>query len=124
MGGLAVPSIRSLSVVNCVFVGNSNSVGVAEVSVPAGVTFTRCVTDTALLPGTDNIVADRKVFRNADKGKYSPSASGGLVNTGVLLPWMAAPATDVLGRPRIYGSKPDIGAEERQSGTGLLLTIQ
>lgn len=124
VGGLAVPSIRSLSVVNCVFVGNSNSVGVAEVSVPAGVTFTRCVTDTALLPGTDNIVADRKVFRNADRGKYSPSASGGLVNTGVLLPWMAAPATDVLGRPRIYGSKPDIGAEERQSGTGLLLTIQ
>ncbi len=70
-----------------------------------------------------NIFGDDPLFVAAP-ANYALRTVSPCVGGAALLDWMTPAAVDVIGQPRIYGSKPDIGAFECQQGAGTLLLLR
>ncbi len=71
----------------------------------------------------DGTVLDPPKFKSGTGLKsFTLEASSPCINKGILLPWMTAAATDLLGNPRCANNKVDIGACERAiSGLSIII---
>jgi len=63
-----------------------------------------------------------KFFKNYAEKDFRLPAKSPAVGKGVVRPWMTG-ATDLLGKPRLIGRYPDIGAYECQVG-GFTLIVR
>lgn len=57
------------------------------------------------------------------RGTWIPANGSPLVGNAAALDWMTPGALDLAGNPRIFGSKPDIGAMERNIATSTYLLV-
>jgi len=131
-GGLYV-SGSGVTVENTVVWGNVGKTAPVDVKVADGVTatFTRSLAlglpDLASAAVTvDNCLSVDPKFNAGKKPAlpyYSLRRSSPCLNRGAKAAWMED-ATDLAGNPRLYGSRPDLGCYELQSGTGLTLIVR
>ena len=64
-------------------------------------------------------------FKNAANGDWTPVRKSVAKDAGLMLEWMTADATDILGNRRVYDTAPDIGAFENQEPVpGFLLLVR
>jgi len=117
-------------IINCIIIGN-RCVNAAQLeSYPnypvwaeTASAFTNCLADLetkineSCLIGTTN-----QTFKNFAVGDFRLSKTSPAVNMGIPRDWMTG-ATDFAGKPRVFGSKPDIGAYECQVG-GFVLIVR
>jgi len=116
--------------VNCIIVGN-RCTDATELEANPGYpvwagtesAFTNCladletkINDTCLIGTAD------ATYRNFAAGDFRLPKTSPAVNTGAPLPWMTG-ATDLLGKPRIFGKAPDLGCYECQLG-GFTLIVR
>ena len=81
-----------------------------------------CAKNAAGLPGEGNVEAAGAVYR-VRGGMVDSPASSPCRNAGRNEDWMAE-ATDLYGRPRLFGKRVDIGAAECQSGAGTVILLR
>lgn len=122
------------SVTNCVMAGNgcmatendanfltAKSTGATGFT-PLSASPVACATDTVKL-GDDSVVGTmRELFRLKGAQPYSPCAGSPLVNAGASVGG-AETAVDLLGRPRLFGRRIDIGCYEGRLG-GFTLIVR
>ena len=81
-----------------------------------------CAKNAAGLPGERNVEAAGEVYR-VRGGVVESSASSPCHDAGRNEDWMAE-ATDLYGRPRLFGKRVDIGATEGQAGAGTVIQLR
>ncbi|MBQ6246120.1 MAG: PKD domain-containing protein [Kiritimatiellae bacterium] len=81
-----------------------------------------CAKNAAGLPGEGNVEAAGEVYR-VRGGVVESSASSPCHDAGRNEDWMAE-ATDLYGRPRLFGKRVDIGAAECQAGAGTVILLR
>lgn len=81
-----------------------------------------CAKNAAGLPGEGNVEAAGAVYR-VRGGVVESSASSPCHDAGRNEDWMAE-ATDLYGRPRVFGKCVDIGAAECQAGAGTKIMLR
>ncbi|MBQ6926037.1 MAG: hypothetical protein IJQ73_15475 [Kiritimatiellae bacterium] len=81
-----------------------------------------CAKNAAGLPGEGNVEAAGAVYR-VRGGVVESSASSPCHDAGRNEDWMAE-ATDLYGRPRLFGKRVDIGAAECQAGAGTVILLR
>lgn len=115
-GASAVSVVNTLVADNAVITNISQNI-VAET--PAGVTYS-CTTEAATFgEGCQEVVPGAYSFAD---GKVSIALGGPCHNKGLAMAWMDG-ATDLYGKRRISGNRPDIGCAEL-SLSGLILFFQ
>lgn len=118
--GLRIAS--SVTVVNTLIADNAVVTNVSqEVTAAAPATITYSCTKDANLYGEGCVEVTPEAYRLAD-GIVSISLGGPCHNKGLAMAWMEG-ATDLYGKKRISGNRPDIGCAEL-SLTGLMILFQ
>ena len=129
--GLGLYAGANSVVRNTLVWGNALPEGVCEVRVGASSTLSSCsVSNVTALAADETITLER--CQSADpklnlgqKPKlpyYSILSSSPCKNAGKKDGWMEG-TTDLVGNPRVFGGKPDIGCYENQTG-GMLLIVR
>ena len=118
------PIVNGKSVVNTLIVGCRNENGALQPCAVESAKYTYCANDAVLLSGEGNVQISKDAihFQNASEDRFIP-VDGPTVDAGASLSWMPDSA-DVRGRPRINGSKPDIGAYEYHEPNTYYLTAE
>ncbi len=115
------------TVINCAFFGNESGQEDAKPETKAwsgsAASYQNCASDTAsdaegaettLLPATCLAGLAAADFKDCANGDFKPAVGGLLYNKGAEVTLFAA--TDLAGKPRVQGSKIDIGAYEAPAG--------
>lgn len=113
------------TIVNCVIADNTSAEIAANPTygVYAGTAslFSRCLAPLTI--NDDCLATDGPILRNVERGDFRLAKASVGKNAGTTLDWMTPLATDLAGKPRIYGGKPDCGCYESQSA-GLLILVK
>ncbi len=127
--GVSIAGINGSNsqIVNCLIADNTakeDACFVVTNWIASTLSFTNCCTTAAVeLTGEENIEVTAKTYRPLDDGTYSFGNRSPLLNSGTPMPW-AEGTTDVLGKPRVYGGKIDIGSIELQKTAPTLMKLQ
>lgn len=73
--------------------------------------------------GTGCLDAAKLMFCGPEKGDFHQRVMSSGVNSGILLDWMPK-AVDLVGAPRVYGKRPDLGCYECQTGFGFMFLLK
>lgn len=113
------------TIVNCVIADNTSAEIAANPTygVYAGTAslFSRCLAPLTI--NDDCLATDGPILRNVERGDFRLAKTSVGKNAGTTLDWMTPLTTDLAGKPRIYGGKPDCGCYESQSA-GLLILVK
>ncbi len=126
-GALGVGAGGTVQAVNCFAYGTTNTLGTANLMTnvfsSGSITFTHCASDK-LLPGVGNVALTDGAFsyRSRRNDDYTVTR-GPTVNGGTNLTWMSS-AYDLMDRPRIIGSRVDIGCYELETSPATRFLIQ
>lgn len=108
------------TVANCLIVGNESTVSGGEASVWRGTAscFTRCLGEVKI--NDSCLTGSTEVFKpgRAKRGVFIPLGSSAARDAGDVS--FVSEATDLYGKPRVFGGKVDLGCAESQSG-GLMI---
>ncbi|MGB4775975.1 MAG: choice-of-anchor Q domain-containing protein [Daejeonella sp.] len=120
--GSVIADFSSSTITNCIIYINSVS---AIITIENG---TPAIISNSLVQGGyangTNIIDVDPLFTNAANGDFSLTPCSPALNIGGPLPaGLVLPATDLAGKPRIYGTAIDLGAYELQAAPTELLIL-
>lgn len=113
---------QGATVRNCIVAGNTASSDEAAVWGGAASAFTSCISDCVAVNGGATAPAEG-MFRDFNGGDFRIWAASPATDAGAPADWMDG-ATDLAGRPRIYGRAPDIGCYEAQGSAKTIVLFR